>query len=190
MYLYGHANKARCCRCPRVPGVIYKEMLNYMHTNRFSFWFVFFSYSLLSFLLVVSASCESQWTSFGSSCYKLHTLSKDWENAKKSCQNFGAQLVKIETEEENQFIITTYFSYINFGRYWIGLSDLGNEGKWKWTDGTGLTSYTNWGEGQPNNHRNNQHCGAIIKGHYRSLHFNAEWNDDICSLHRGYICEK
>lgn len=142
----------------------------------------------LSIILVVSASCEAQWTGFGSSCYKIHSY-QDWSNAKLNCQNFGGKLVKIESDDENHFIKTKYLSG-GGGRYWIGLSDLGNEGDWRWTDGTGITGYKKWRSGQPNNHEGNQHCGAILKGNYYSANYNAEWNDEKCSLTLDYICEK
>ena len=104
-----------------------------------------------------------------------------------SCQNVGGKLVKIETEEESRFITRKYFS--NNGRYWIGLSDSFKEKDWRWTDKTGLTGYKNWSSGQPNNF-DNQDCVAMLKGTYYSIYFNAEWNDEDCSLKLGYICEK
>ena len=147
----------------------------------------FLKICFLCFSLIDSALCESQWTSFGSSCYKLHTSPQNWNNAKVNCQNFGGKLVKIETEEESRFITRKYFS--NKGRYWIGLSDSSKEKEWRWTDKTGLTGYKNWRSGQPNNFLN-QDCVAMLKGTYHFMYFNAEWNDEDCSLTLGYICEK
>ena len=141
-----------------------------------------------SIILVVSASCEAQWTGFGSSCYKIHS-SQGWTYARLNCQNFGGELVKIESEDENKFIKTEFLSG-GGGRYWIGLSDLGNEGDWRWTDGTEITGYEKWRSGQPNNHEGDQHCGAILKGNYYGANYNAEWNDEKCSLTLDYICEK
>ena len=155
----------------------------YLFGDLFSFNFVF-----LSIILVVSATCEEQWKSFGSSCYKKHS-SQGWRYARLNCQNFGGKLVKIESEDENKFIKTQYLSG-GGGRYWIGLSDIDNEGDWRWTDGTGIAGYEKWRSGQPNNYENNQHCGAILKGKYYGANYNAEWNDEKCSLTLDYICEK
>ena len=104
------------------------------------------------------------------------------------CQKLGGKLVKIESEDENEFIRTEYLS--TSGRYWIGLSDHVNEGHWKWTDGTKLTGYENWGSGQPNNHLYNQDCVAIRKGILVGVNYEGEWNDEKCTLILGYICEK
>ena len=99
----------------------------------------------------------------------------------------GAKLVKIETDKENDFIKNKYLN--TSGIYWIGLSDIDNEGEWKWTDGTGLTGYKKWKSGQPNN-VGNQDCVAILEGDYTNGHYNAEWNDLKCSRQLGYICKK
>ena len=143
----------------------------------------------LIFFLSFAATCEAEWTSFGSSCYKLYTLRQNWNNAKVNCQRAidGAKLVKIETEKENDFIKNKYLN--TSGIYWIGLSDIDNEGEWKWTDGTGLTGYKKWKSGQPNN-LGNQDCVAILEGDYTDGHQNAEWNDLKCSKELGYICKK
>ena len=79
--------------------------------------------------LLVSVACI-QYPGFGSSCYKLYMSSRDWNTAKENCREVGGELVKIESEEENQFIKTEYLSAR--GRYWIGLSDLDYNGQWEW----------------------------------------------------------
>lgn len=99
----------------------------------------------------------------------------------------GAKLVKIETDKENDFIKKQYLN--TKGTYWIGLSDIDNEGEWKWTDGTGLTGYNKWKSGQPNNKRD-QDCVAILRGNYTVGLYNAEWNDLKCSKKLRYICKK
>ena len=109
--------------------------------------------------------------------------SKDWNTAKENCREVGGELVKIESEAENQFIKTEYLSAR--GRYWIGLSDLDYNGQWEWTDGTGLTDYAKWNSGQPKNN-NDQQCITILNFDW----FNVEWNDYFCWEELGYICEK
>lgn len=127
----------------------------------------------------MAASCEAQWTSFGSSCYKLYKSPLKWTEAKRNCEKSGSKLVKIESEKESKFLKIKYWG--KRGSYWIGLSDLVTEGIWKWTDGTRLTGYKNWKRRQPNNY-GNQDCGVIDR--------DAKWLDNKCRLPLGYICEK
>ncbi|KAL9970562.1 hypothetical protein ACROYT_G022961 [Oculina patagonica] len=85
------------------------------------------------------------------SCYKLFTEPETWNNATAKCKSLGAELVKIESVEEQDFLIATFFT-ASAVTYWFGLSDQVEEGQWIWTDGSLLANYGNWRNGQPNNH--------------------------------------
>ncbi len=119
------------------------------------------------------------------SCYAPFSDEKDWDNGNASCKANGAQLVKIESADENDFIK----SLVGEVDYWIGLTDAETEGDWKWSDGSNFTGYTNWMSGDPNNY-NNQDCVAIVKGNFYGGVRDGEWHDDKCSNLKGYICEK
>ena len=136
------------------------------------------------------------------SCYKLFTESETWNNAQANCLNLGAQLVKIESAEENEFLTRTFLT-ASAVTYWMGLSDQVKEGQWIWTDGDPLGNYTNWGGSNPNNSNGYQHCGHVLKGSFRITvqygngilqhtftGFNGEWNDLECGVQLGYICEQ
>ncbi|XP_078380532.1 uncharacterized protein LOC144663449 isoform X2 [Oculina patagonica] len=131
--------------------------------------------------------CSPSWIAFQSSCYKLFTDEKDWDNANTSCVANGAQLVKIESADENDFIKKELLA----GRvhYWIGLTDAETENYWKWSDGSKLAGYINWMSGEPNNYEN-EDCGEILKGNFHDALYDGEWGDDRCSRAKGYICEK
>ncbi|KAJ4931487.1 hypothetical protein JOQ06_025782 [Pogonophryne albipinna] len=60
------------------------------------------------------------------------SASKTWQGSRQDCQARGADLAIITTQEELNFLSrTTAIS-------WIGLSDMVQEGEWKWVDGTDL----------------------------------------------------
>ncbi len=69
------------------------------------------------------------------SCYKLFTEPETWNNAAAKCKSLGAELVKIESAEEQDFLMATFFT-ASVVTYWIGLSDQVEEGKWIRTDGS------------------------------------------------------
>ncbi|XP_078374694.1 uncharacterized protein LOC144658198 [Oculina patagonica] len=92
--------------------------------------------------------CPNTWIAFDGACYKLFTDEKDWNSANAFCNTEGAQLVKIETADEHDFIKKVFL--IGKVDYWIGLTDAENENDWQWSDGCELTGYTNWRPGQPN----------------------------------------
>ncbi len=124
----------------------------------------------------------------------LFTAPETWKNARDRCKCLGAQLVKIESAAENEFLKGTFLTSSGLS-FWIGLNDQVEESKWKWTDGTSLEIYTNWGDDNPNNYGGNQNCGHIAMGtisigSYTINHLDGEWNDLECHFTMGYICEK
>ncbi|KAM7009852.1 uncharacterized protein LKV04_001778 [Tautogolabrus adspersus] len=94
-------------------------------------------------------ACQSGWRKFESSCFFTSTVKKTWTLAREYCQNKGAELAIITSKEEMRFVNGLYGSDKDI---WIGLTDKGVEGQWKWVDGTPLTTAF-WAKGQPDIHR-------------------------------------
>ena len=93
-----------------------------------------------------------------------------WTAAEATAQLLGAHLVSIADAEENEWIRAN-FGTINgvTQRIWIGATDEGTEGQWRWSDGTPL-AFTNWNSGEPNNAGNAEHYAEM-------LGIQGTWND-------------
>ncbi|XP_039907923.1 CD209 antigen-like protein C isoform X2 [Simochromis diagramma] len=88
--------------------------------------------------------CPEEWTRFGSSCYFKSTEWKTWPESQNHCKTRGADLVMINSEEEQEFV-----NELNMrGHSWIGLRAKQTSGtsKWEWVDGSALTERF-WAEG-------------------------------------------
>ncbi|XP_039907932.1 CD209 antigen-like protein E isoform X3 [Simochromis diagramma] len=85
--------------------------------------------------------CPDRWTRFGSSCYFKSTEAKHWQESRRACQDKGADLVMINSREEQEFV--SKFG----GESWIGLERTSPKHEWKWMDGSLLTE-TFWAAGQ------------------------------------------
>ncbi|XP_022611435.1 CD209 antigen-like protein C [Seriola dumerili] len=122
--------------------------------------------------------CYKCWRRFGSSYYYISTEKKAWDQSREECLKEGADLVIINSEEEQQFLIK-----LN-KRVWIGLTDQDEENVWKWVDGTTpATSY--WQSLQPDN-AGNEDCVEIRNTDSETL---LKWNDLPCSYENYWVCE-
>ena len=98
---------------------------------------------------------------FEGHCYKLSGTNPSegvqWSEATEKCIQLGNgyQLASIHSERENAFIYTMinelhYENEENQKKYWFGATDLDEEAKWAFSDGS-TWDYTNWKDGEPNN---------------------------------------
>ncbi|XP_052425216.1 C-type lectin domain family 12 member B-like isoform X2 [Carassius gibelio] len=78
------------------------------------------------------------WRCHQSSLYFFSSETKNWDESRRYCRERGADLIIINNREEQDFvkIITGSFGY-----FWIGLTDVEVEGRWKWVDGSTPTSW-------------------------------------------------
>ncbi|XP_048100497.1 CD209 antigen-like protein D [Alosa alosa] len=84
------------------------------------------------------------WKSFQSSLYFFSIEDRNWTMSRKDCRQRGADLVIINSKEEQEFISARVRDT------WIGLTDSDIEGEWRWVDGTlPITKF--WMENEPNN---------------------------------------
>ncbi|XP_037108053.1 CD209 antigen-like isoform X1 [Syngnathus acus] len=125
--------------------------------------------------------CPSSWKKFENNCYYSSSSKESWYQSRNYCQGKGADLVIINTKEEMVFVNGLFTSKQEI---WIGLTDEGVEGQWKWVDGTAL-SLEYWADGQPNSYHGDQDCGEF----WCRSSGKAEWNDEKCSSQRYWVCE-
>ncbi|XP_052762021.1 snaclec subunit B-like [Mya arenaria] len=79
--------------------------------------------------------CDTGWTMFHSSCYKLFRQRVSWDEAKTRCELANAVLASITSQEETDFIYAKLLLETGKVNVWIGASDIENEGTWKWISG-------------------------------------------------------
>ncbi|KAI5086659.1 CD209 antigen-like protein C, partial [Silurus meridionalis] len=120
------------------------------------------------------------WINFSFSFYYVSNDYKSWEESRQNCRDKGADMMIINSKEEQEFISKHISS--NSG-VWIGLSDRDKEGEWKWVDASPLT-FKDWGQWEPGG-KEKENCGEIYKSSNSII-----WNDNNCSEKLNWICEK
>jgi hypothetical protein len=97
---------------------------------------------------------------FGDHHYALIILPLGWNDARIFCERYGAHLATVSSPEEQAWI-TEQFGLPSFGRtFWLGGTDEGNEGYWKWVSGE-RWQYENWTSPEPNNSDGVEHALAM-----------------------------
>ena len=116
--------------------------------------------------------------------YEVYTNAVDWQTAKRFCEQKGGHLVTITSSDENNTIKNNVNGLTNT-IYWLGLTDIDLQSKWKWITGESF-SYNNWTSGEPNNN-------AGLENYAEFDATSGKWNDLLgfacTSLNIGFICE-
>ncbi|KAK2844974.1 hypothetical protein Q5P01_011633 [Channa striata] len=135
----------------------------------------------------VCKPCLDDWVLFQSSCYlfvdeEYYSNWKTWQGGREDCRKKNADLVVIESLEEQEFISkhTKYYRDENHG-YWIGLSYNFQMDTWMWVDNRNLT-FMYW---------NKQNAGrtarcALSLSHWDPL---GNWQKTGCDMKNRWICE-
>uniref|UniRef100_T1DMN7 Lectin_beta-CohPH-4 n=1 Tax=Crotalus helleri TaxID=8741 RepID=T1DMN7_CROHE len=111
---------------------------------------VFVSFGLLVVFLSLSgtgADCPSDWSSYEGHCYRVFQREMTWEAAEQFCaqQRKESHLVSFHSSEEVDFLVSITYPILKADLVWIGLSNVWNECRLEWTDGTKV-DYKEWTE--------------------------------------------
>ncbi|XP_056592929.1 asialoglycoprotein receptor 1-like [Triplophysa dalaica] len=123
----------------------------------------------------LNSNNSDKWIKYNFSFYYISSEEKSWTDSREDCKERGADLVIINSIEEQEFMQNATAGY-GFNPFWIGLRK--EEGLWKWIDETTLkTSF--WIDGYPRS-----------DNHYCARTSSSGWSDFSCDAKYGWICEK
>jgi len=86
-----------------------------------------------------------------------------WTEAKERCEKLGGHLVIINSKEENDFLYKWLKPSTRMTHVFIGATDIGNNGEYKWVNGQSLKntfSYFDWRN--PNSRQLPSYSGDVL----------------------------
>ncbi|XP_039374318.1 C-type lectin domain family 4 member F-like isoform X4 [Mauremys reevesii] len=127
------------------------------------------------------------WTFYGGNLYYFSQERKSWDKAERFCVSQDSHLTSVSSQAEQEFL-----SNETKGQdHWIGLTDLGTEGSWRWVDGTEYRADASrgfWEENQPDNwHQGTGGREDCVEIRPRKLN---RWNDANCTVPSRWICKQ
>ncbi|XP_029360762.1 C-type lectin domain family 4 member G-like [Echeneis naucrates] len=132
----------------------------------------------------VCRPCLDSWVPFQSKCYLFANSDYSsnwmtWLQSRDKCREKTADLVVIESQEEQEFISnhTEKYNDDNHG-YWIGLN---KDSTWMWADGSNLT-FTFW---STNEVTSSGYC--VLSSPHADP--SGSWKIAWCRMKNRYICE-
>ncbi|KAL8616456.1 hypothetical protein ACOMHN_041059 [Nucella lapillus] len=138
--------------------------------------------------LMYMRECPSGWQHFNESCYQFVPHERTWTSALVHCFRQGSRLVKVETQEENEFIrnylITNGRQFYGYD-LWMGGRKV-SQGNWDWADGSLLLPdhFEDWHDGHPPSSADRNMCMEF------EADYTYHWNDDFCDDLSYSICER
>ncbi|CAG2254486.1 CLEC17A [Mytilus edulis] len=125
----------------------------------------------------VSLSCPTRWLKYENKCFYFSGGRKTWNEARLTCKNDGSRLVEVGSSCENDFLKMTAIAYGQM--YWLGGSDIQNEGSWIWASSLTQFTFTDWSPTEPSN-GTGENCVRMW----------SYWMDTPCNRNVRFICEK
>ena len=118
-----------------------------------------------------------------STYYQLSSRTLTWIEGRNYCRSMGADLAVKGLQNKNLRALIVGQLGLS-GAAWIGMTDIEQEGHWKWLDGSTVSnSDAMWFGSEPDNDRNNEDCGSI------DCFYNCRSRDYPCEYAYVALCE-
>ncbi|NWT50716.1 MRC1 protein, partial [Erythrocercus mccallii] len=96
---------------------------------------------------VEDPGCQKGWKRYGFHCYLVGSALLTFSEANKTCEQNKAYLATVESRNEQTFLIS--LTGLRSEKYfWIGLSDMEEQGSFRWTNGE-TPHFTHWNTEMP-----------------------------------------
>jgi len=136
-----------------------------------------------------SIDCPDNWVDAANRCFLFNNAQRlSWMNSQLYCQSLGGHLAEPITEDWTNLLTSIAkieTDVLGVEAWWLGLSDLGHEGRWIWQNALQEADFTNWADGSPIDSGIENNCVSMRAEN------DLRWNDEPCTNSRASpICER
>ncbi|KAF0042196.1 hypothetical protein F2P81_005728 [Scophthalmus maximus] len=112
----------------------------------------------------------------------------NWTQARQHCKTNYTDMVVIQSQEENDYLVSLLPNRKGSPYYWIGITRNHKNETWTWL-GNNSTWIGNesWAENEPNNNHSTEFCVEI---YVKTGNNRGRWNDEKCSNKKYPVCYK
>ncbi|XP_034616227.1 macrophage mannose receptor 1-like isoform X1 [Trachemys scripta elegans] len=126
------------------------------------------------------AGCQKGWKRYGTYCYSIGQIPRTFSEANKICERNQSYLASIENRYEQAYLISLV-GLRPEQYFWIGLSDVEEQGTFKWTNGEAVL-FTHWNSAMPGRKPG---CVAMRTGTAAGL-----WDVLNCEMVETFLCKQ
>ena len=135
-------------------------------------------------------TCPKDWNLNNDKCYQWFTsphMRRNWDSGRMYCESIGANIIKIESQEEQNYISSFNHELAVSGvsTYWIGASNINHREYFAWVDGSSLDYFNNFPDSKvPDPYEGWDECvaGSVVGN-------KQNWDGYNCGDSKSFICE-
>ncbi|KAJ3599885.1 hypothetical protein NHX12_033839 [Muraenolepis orangiensis] len=121
--------------------------------------------------------------------WTYHTTTKlmNWAKARQWCQANYTDMVAIQSQRENDHLVSLLPNLTGSPYYWIGITRSHIRDPWTWVGNNSTwIGDQSWAANEPNNNHSTEFCVEIYVNHNRDNR--GKWNDEKCGNRKFPVC--
>ncbi|XP_034533705.1 L-selectin-like [Notolabrus celidotus] len=137
--------------------------------------------------LIFLLGCCLAETTFG---WTYHYINKtmNWTKAREWCQTTYTDMVVIQNQDENNYLVSKLPNRTGSPYYWIGITKQHKNETWTWIGNNSTwIGKESWAANEPNNNHSTEFCVEIYVSHNANR---GKWNDEKCANKKSPVCYK
>lgn len=120
--------------------------------------------------------------------YHYSSKTMNWTQARQWCQTSYTDMVVIQNQDENNYLVSMLPNKNRGPYYWIGITKNHKNETWTWIGNNSTwIGEQSWAKNEPNNNYSTEFCVEIYvnRGENRG-----KWNDEKCVNQKYALCYK